>query len=118
MGTMLIWDKREPDGEMVQNRNPECVEAQGKRLRLTRIAIMDGVDNQAAFCRLMQMETSAWNNAETGDNQLAIPNALKLCRKFGVTLDWIYREDMRMLPPNLVKRIGELQSNPFPKKTR
>jgi len=88
---------------------PESIEACAERLKLTRIAAMDGEDNQAKFCRIVQISAPIWNNAETGDNWLTIGNALKLCQRYGITLDWIYRGDMQCLSREMRDRIAALQ---------
>ena len=71
----------------------------GKRLRLIREALKL---SQAALCRLAEISPQAWNNAETGDNLLTIPSAVKLCRITGVTLDWIYRGQVRPEVPRIL----------------
>lgn len=89
---------------------PESIEACAERLKLTRLAAMNGEDNQAKWCRLVQISTSKWNNAETGDNWLALENALKLCQRYGITLDWIYRGDMQCMSSEMRDKIANLQA--------
>ena len=71
----------------------------GRRLKLLRKALRM---KQAALCRLTGINAQVWNNAETGDNLLTIPNAAKLCRVTGVTMDWIYRGQVTALPSSLL----------------
>ena len=71
----------------------------GKRLRLVREALKM---SQAALCRLAGISPQAWNNAETGDNLLTVPNAVKLCRVTGVTLDYLYRGQIRSEMPRIM----------------
>jgi transcriptional regulator with XRE-family HTH domain len=82
----------------------------GKRLKLVREALKM---SQTALCRLASISPQAWNNAETGDNLLTVPNAVKLCRVTGVTMDWIYRGQITSaLPAVLLEAIQKLQRTP------
>ena len=79
----------------------------GKRLKLMREALQM---SQTALCRLAGISPQAWNNAETGDNLLTVPNAVKLCRVTGVTLDWIYRGQITSaLPAVMLEAIQRQQ---------
>ena len=71
----------------------------GKRLKLLRTALKM---SQTALCRLASISPQAWNNAETGDNLLTVPNAVRLCQVTGVTLDWIYRGQIQSALPVIV----------------
>src|SRR5580765_960232 len=71
----------------------------GKRLRLVREALKM---SQTALCRLAGITPQAWNNAETGDNLLTVPNAAKLCRMTGITMDYIYRGQVRSEVPRIL----------------
>jgi len=85
---------------------PSAVEI-GKRLRLVRQALNM---SQTALCRLADISPQAWNNAETGDNFLTVPNAVKLCRVTGVTMDWIYRGQITSaLPAVMLEEIQRQQ---------
>jgi transcriptional regulator with XRE-family HTH domain len=74
----------------------------GKRLRLLREGLKM---KQTALCRLTKITDQVWNNAETGDNLLTVPNAVKLCRVTGVTMDWIYRGQITALPSSVLTAI-------------
>ena len=79
----------------------------GKRLRLVREALKM---SQTALCRLAGITPQAWNNAGTGDNLLTVPNAVKLCRVTGVTMDWIYRGQITSaLPAVMLEEIQRQQ---------
>jgi len=79
----------------------------GKRLKLVREALKM---SQTALCRLASISPQAWNNAETGDNLLTVPNAVKLCRVTGVTMDWIYRgQIVSALPAVMLEEIQRQQ---------
>ena len=78
------------------------------RLRLTREAL--GL-SQAEICRQTGIGTSSWNNAETGDARLGYENAIKVCKRYGVTLEWLIRGDMYGLPGELARMIGNLHNS-------
>lgn len=42
-----------------------------------------------------------WQNYEAGRRLIAVPHALALCQRLGITLDWIYRGNVLGLPPEL-----------------
>lgn len=96
---------------MARDPNPESVEACGRRLEATRIAL--GL-SQAEICRQTGITPQAWNNAETGDNRLAIENAYKICRRYGLTTDWLYRGDIRQIPAELAKKIAQAEAERKP----
>jgi len=73
---------------MADNPEPTSVVEIAARLALTREALGK---TQAELCRITGISTQKWNNAETGDNRISIPDATRLCRATGVTMDWIYR---------------------------
>ena len=79
----------------------------GRRLKLVREALKM---SQTALCRLASISPQAWNNAETGDNFLTVPNAVKLCRVTGITMDWIYRGQITSaLPAVMLEEIQKQQ---------
>ena len=92
---------------MAPRIDPESVAACAERLRITREALKL---SQAEICRQTKIHASAWNNAETGDNRLVYDNALKLCRRYGLTLDWLMRGDIRQIPAELAKKIAEVEA--------
>jgi hypothetical protein len=53
---------------------------------------------------------SAWAQYETGVRRIRLDCALTLCEKTGVTLDWIYRGDIRLLAPDMVKRLHDAEA--------
>lgn len=87
---------------------PESPEAIAKRLRALRGAL--GL-TQASMARMVGSATSGqlWANFESRDpalwRRIGLNSALELCRRTGVTLEWIYRGDVRLLPPDLAERI-------------
>src|SRR4051794_2454235 len=98
---------------MARMVNPESIEATGNRLRVTREAL--GL-SQAEICRQTGIRPAAWNNAETGDNRLKIENVLILCRRYGLTTDWLLRGDIRGIPGEFAKKIAEVEARPIAKR--
>lgn len=98
---------------MARTIDPESVDACGKRLEATREAL--GL-SQAEICRQTGIKAQAWNNAETGDNRLTVVNALKLCRRYGLTTDWLYRGDARQLAAELAHRVALYEAGQKPRK--
>jgi transcriptional regulator with XRE-family HTH domain len=84
--------------------NPTSPDQIGERLRITRAALGH---TQAVMANLMGSSTGgqAWENYEAGRRRISIDHALKLCMHLGLTLDWIYRGDIRSLPTELGERI-------------
>jgi hypothetical protein len=81
--------------------------AVAERLRLLREALE--ID-QAEICRQTGIGTSAWNNAETGDNRIGVDNAMKLRKRYSIGLDYIYAGDYGVLPSELATKIGRLNA--------
>ena len=66
------------------------------------------------FARENGMGRPMWHNIETGFSRIGIDAAMKLCDKYHITLDWIYRgrHDAR-LPHSLAKRLqGVAEAEP------
>ena len=85
---------------------PTSKEAIGRRLELTRLAL--GL-SAGAFARSADIGTSAYSNYANGDRQPTVYQALKLCERFELTLDWIYRGDPSGLKYNLAQEIIRLR---------
>jgi transcriptional regulator with XRE-family HTH domain len=95
--------------ESMEPSGPESTKAIGERLRLTRLAL--NFRTQAAICRKISEDKNfaqVWNNWEKGRDRINVDNAILLCQKFRLTLDWIYRGDNGMLPAALATRIEEV----------
>lgn len=89
-------------GMLTRGNDPYSVEAVAERMRLTRLAL--GL-TQAAIGRLAGIGAQAWNNNERARGRISLDQALKLCVATGVSLDWIYRGEMRGLPHELAVKI-------------
>jgi transcriptional regulator with XRE-family HTH domain len=99
---------------MADDPHPESVEAIAERLRLIRLAYgrVQGYAremSQVEFARLVEMSKAAWNNAETGDNRIGLDNAMSIYRRIGVTLEYIYFGNPRLMPHALMTEIEKLQ---------
>ncbi len=82
--------------------NPASSEEVVKRLVLLRRAL--GY-TQAFLAGLLDCAPQAWANYEGGDRRISVDMALKLCAVTGVSLDWVYRGNMSMLPTELAEKI-------------
>jgi transcriptional regulator with XRE-family HTH domain len=74
----------------------------GQRLRWTREALRL---RQVDWCRGLETSQQTWNNFERGYSRISIKEALKVCDVTGVSLDWIFRGDPRLLPYELAQEI-------------
>lgn len=71
----------------------------GQRLKRLRLAL--GYTNAKAFCGLIGVGDTAWNNWEKGRREIPIDAALRVCAKTGASLDYIYRGMDWTLPPQV-----------------
>lgn len=67
----------------------------GRRLVLTRKCI--GA-NQRDFGRDANLTQPRYNQYETGQRLLTLAAAMRLCDRYSLTLDWLYRGDPSGLP--------------------
>lgn len=66
----------------------------GQRLFLLRSSQGYGGERQAAaFCRLIDVQPTAWHNYENGNRRISLDEAMKVALGTGATLEWIYRGD-------------------------
>ncbi len=70
--------------------SPESPEAIGKRLRALRDALKLSQDRMGASIG-MASGSASWSPYEKGKDTIPAHNALALCRRYGVTMDWLYR---------------------------
>lgn len=92
---------------------PDSAKAVGERLRLIRIAygVVQGEKaelGQSEMARRCDIGVQAWNMAENGHNRIGIDNAMRLSRKTGVSLDYIYFGQGAGLPHALAVEIERL----------
>ena len=85
---------------------PMSKEAVGRRLQLTRRALdlAPGV-----FASTAGIAKNTYSQYESGERMPKLEFALKLCDRFELTLDWIYRGDPSGLKYNLADQIISLR---------
>jgi transcriptional regulator with XRE-family HTH domain len=64
----------------------------------------------ADICRGIGVKPNRWSQYVTGTRRITIEVADKLCDRYNVTLDWIYRGDPSALPLALSKRMDTTQA--------
>jgi len=94
---------------MADSPEPTSLKDIAERLILTREALGK---NQAELCRITGISTQKWNNAEAKRNRLSIPDATRLCRATGVTMDWIYRGVRTGLPALILEALAKAENTP------
>ena len=81
----------------------------GERLRRLRAHLDMG---QMEICAIINANQASWSLWESGKRQIPIEPASRICRRFGVTLDWIYFGDIAGMPRRYDKLVSaELGSN-------
>ncbi len=101
---------------MRNTKEARSLPAISRRLKATRLAL--GFRTQAAYCRDAGIEKNTYNQWERGKGRPDLDNAIILCEKFDLTLDWIYFGDLSKVPHDTAIKIeAELQrvGNPTPK---
>lgn len=74
----------------------------GKRLLRAREAL--GI-SQADVCRAIDVKPNRYSQYESGERRITLPVAIKLADSYGITLDYIYRNDVSALPVGLHQKI-------------
>ena len=95
------WDSRQTD----MNDGGESVEDIGARLKHFRQRM--GYKSQKAFASAVGLTVSEVNHYESARRRLPLNAAIKIRRRFGISLDWLYSGDRlfltaamnRSLPP-------------------
>ena len=88
---------------MEQPNDPSSKVAIGARLQLLRERFeLSGKEMADAAGLAASSSITQW---EKGDTTIAWENAIRLCKRFGVTMDWIYRGDIGSLPGNVYERL-------------
>ncbi len=90
-------------------RDPAWQVEVGQRLILARNAL--GI-NQARLAAALKISAQRLSNYERGDRPLDLELAMELSRRYGVTMDYIYRGDPRGLPLEIFQRIDPLSMPP------
>ena len=90
------------------NFPPTSLKAVGTRLRLTRIAL--GFDAQGKFAKAAGIAGNTYNQYEKGNRTPDLQQAIRLCDRFTLTLDWIYRGDPSGLNYKLAEDIKKVRA--------
>lgn len=77
-----------------------------KRLVLTRKAL--GFESQIDFCKAIRVQKNIYNPFEKGKRRISLAIAMKIRRRFGISLDWIYCGDPTSLPLHIHRKIESL----------
>lgn len=78
----------------------------GARLRRLREAL--GFSTAKEFAQFLDIDHTAWNHFERGRRAPLPADAVKVCAKTGVSLDWIYRGMEHTLPLHIVQKLHEV----------
>ena len=76
------------------------------RLQLTREALNLG---QGEFAKGAKIPGNTYSQYESGKRLPQLPFAIRLCDRYQLTLDWIYRGDPSGLKYNLAEQINRLR---------
>jgi transcriptional regulator with XRE-family HTH domain len=88
---------------------PEVIAA---RLRALRRALKH---NQKTFCEVVGISEQAWNHFERGRRAPTVKDGVKIAKKTGVTLDWIYCGDGQGLQDKALKKsLEDLEAEELP----
>ncbi len=81
--------------------------AVGQRLVASRLALgLKAVD----ICKTINVQQNTYSQWESGDRLIGPSDSIRLCDRFGLTLDWIYQGDMAGLPHSLATKLLERAS--------
>jgi hypothetical protein len=104
------------------NKGMDSPEVIGRRLTLWLEAEIQlkrrGIKSAADLCKLLGIGESAWSNFKKGkikekgkwvDRPITLAVADELCEQFGLTLDWIYRNDPKFTDIQLILKMREIE---------
>lgn len=78
------------------------IEETAARLKAARLAINP---NQTEFANEAGLSQHRYNQYETGSRALTLDAAIKLHKRYGLSLDWLFRGETAMMPHGLVERL-------------
>ena len=87
----------------LESPRPDFIAIAGRLRRLREVLAPDM--SQGEWANMHGFERTQVNNWETGARRISIDAAEKLCGRYGLTLDWIYRGRAEGLPDNLRKSL-------------
>lgn len=77
----------------------------GARLHAIRTAFTDA--SQVEWAKMHGFSPTQYNNWETGTRRISIDSAMRLCRTYGLTLDYIYLGRVDGLSENAAKSLSQ-----------
>jgi transcriptional regulator with XRE-family HTH domain len=89
----------------VKKIDPRQIRDCSARAKRTRLAW--GFPTQKAFCEASGVRYDLYTACERGQRRLSLAVALKIRRRFGIPLDWIYCGDASRLPAALATSLKE-----------
>ncbi len=81
----------------------EAFPGMAKRLKDTRLAL--GFHKQVDFCREIGTEKNVYNPFEKGSRPISLDVALKIRKRFAISLDWTYCGDPAALSPEVARAL-------------
>lgn len=96
--------------------SPESREEIGKRLRQLRFAW--GYESADDWVRYLGFgfDRTTWLGYETGRRLIPVPEAIRLCARFQLSTDWIYRGMEGTLPPTVIEKLRAVPVDELPEK--
>jgi transcriptional regulator with XRE-family HTH domain len=74
-------------------------------VRLRRLREALGFDSARDFAAFLDIPEQTWYHLEKGRRSILPPDAVKVCARTGVSMDWIYRGMEDTLPLHVFKKI-------------
>jgi DNA-binding XRE family transcriptional regulator len=87
----------------------DSVEAVADRLRLTREAAGYAGRRQAEFARFLGIPENTYNHYELARRLIPVQEALKLRRRVGASLDWIYHGEGSNNAASLAEALARIE---------
>lgn len=92
------------------------IQDQRVRLRLTRIALMNGVDYIRGWADKIDISSQVWSNAENSQNGVPIRIAKRLKDRYGISMDWTLDADMSNLTDDFIDKLHKFSDESNVKK--
>jgi transcriptional regulator with XRE-family HTH domain len=89
-------------------RPSELIREAGERLRLAREAL--GLQAKDV-CDAINVRPNTYSQWENGTNLADVTAMVRFRDRWGIPLDWIYADDMAMVPNHVAQKIKELRAD-------
>jgi transcriptional regulator with XRE-family HTH domain len=76
----------------------------GKRLLWSRLAIQGDGELQQDYATRARIHRTLYSEWEKGTRRITLEGALKLCKTYNLSLDWIYRDRIGTIDDDHLKR--------------